>query len=406
MKKFTLSAAVILAVLGEVSRADLAIRAGLLHPVSGPSITNAVVIVRADKIAAVGPAASTLIPAGMRVVDAAVVTPGLVDPRTAVGLSGVLNQPQDQDQLDKSSPIQPELRAIDAYNPRDPLVEYVRSLGVTTIHTAHAPEALISGQSMVVKTGSTNAAGAVLIPEAMISATLSPDILSKSKDKPPGTIGKALAMLRADLIKAQEYLKKQEKTDPEKRPDRDLKLESLVRALKGEQRLLITAHSQRDLRSVLRLAQEFQLKIVIDGASEAQLVIEEIKASGFPVILHPTMMRSAGTEENASMATASVLAKSRILFAIQTGFEGYVPKTRILVFEAAVAAANGLTPAQALEAITLSSAKILGLEARIGSVEIGKDADLALWDGDPLEYTTHCVGTVISGIDQPGETQR
>ena len=157
---------------------------------------------------------------------------------------------------------------------------------------------------------------------------------------------------------------------------------------------------------MLRLAQEFQLKIVIDGASEAQLVLDEIKASGFPVILHPTMARSTGTAENASMATASVLAKRGILFAIQTGFEGYVPKTRILVFEAAEAAANGLTPAEALEAITLSSARILGLEARIGSVEVGKDADLALWDGDPLEYTTHCVGTVISGVDQAGETQR
>ncbi len=406
MKKTILSTAVILAVLGEVSRADLAIRAGVLHPVSGASITNAVVVVRGDKITAAGPADSTPIPAGFKVIEAAVVTPGLVDPRTTVGLSGVLNQAQDQDQLDKSGPIQPELRAIDAYNPRDPLVEYARSLGVTTVHTAHAPEALISGQSMVVKTGPGSVAGAVLIPDAMISATLSPDIVSKSKDKPPGTIGKAVAMLRADLIKAQEYRRKAEKTDPEKRPDRDLKLEALVRALKGEQRLLITAHSQRDLRSVLRLAQEFQLKIVIDGASEAQLVLDEIKASGFPVILHPTMARSTGTAENASMATASVLAKRGILFAIQTGFEGYVPKTRILVFEAAEAAANGLTQAQALEAITLSSAKILGLEARIGSVEVGKDADLALWDGDPLEYTTHCVGTVISGVDQAGETQR
>jgi imidazolonepropionase-like amidohydrolase len=146
------------AVVPASARAQLAVRGGVVHPVEGPPIDDGVVLIGADgRIEAVGPAADVSIPDGYEILEAAVVTPGLVDARSVVGLSGILGGelPSDQDQLESSSAIQPELRAFDAYNARDPLVPWLRDLGTTTLHTGHGPGALISGQTMVVKTRGT-----------------------------------------------------------------------------------------------------------------------------------------------------------------------------------------------------------------------------------------------------------
>jgi len=154
-----------------------------------------------------------------------VVTPGLIDAHTAVGLTGYLNQEQDQDQLDKGEPIQPELRALDSYNPRERLVEWVRGFGITTIHTGHAPGALVSGQTMVVKTVGETVGDAVVVPAAMVAVTLGDDARPGDEKKSPGTRSKAVAMLRGEFVKTQDYLRKLDLGDPEKRPDRDLRRE-------------------------------------------------------------------------------------------------------------------------------------------------------------------------------------
>ena len=134
--------------------AQVAVKADVIHTVSGPSITNGVVVVTDGKIVAVGPASEVSIPAGHEVMEAKVLVPGFVDVRATVGLTGIYNadgQAHDQDMIERSAPIQPGLRAIDAYNPREELLDYVRSFGVTTIHTGHAPGALISGQTMILR---------------------------------------------------------------------------------------------------------------------------------------------------------------------------------------------------------------------------------------------------------------
>ena len=129
----------------------------------------------------------------------------------------------------------------------------------------------------------------------------------------------------------------------------------------------------------------------------ATMLLDEIKAAGVPVIVHPTMYRAFGETENLSFETASKLHKAGIPVALQSGYESYVPKTRVVLFEAAVAAANGLTFDQALATITIDAARILGVDGRVGSLEPGKDGDLALYDGDPFEYTSHCTGVIING---------
>jgi imidazolonepropionase-like amidohydrolase len=383
------------------SATSLAIQAETLHTLAGPAIPKGLVLVREGKITYVGPAAGQTIPADHQVVRAKVVTPGLIDARATVGLSGLLNQPQDQDMLERSAPLQPELRAIDAYNAQDPLVAWLRSFGITTVNTGHGPGALISGQTMIVKTGGRSVENDVVNPAAMIAVGLGGSAVVRAEGaaaaKAPGTRAKAVALLRAELIKAQEYAKKREAKDETKRPGRDLRLEALLRGLDGSQRFLVTAHRQQDILAALRLAREFNLKLVLDGCADAHLVLDEIKASGFPVILHPTMARANEDTENLAMDTAVKLAAAGIPFALQSGYEGYVPKTRVVLFEAAIAASRGLGFERALASVTIDAARILGIEARVGSLVSGKDADLALFDGDPFEYTTHAVGTVVSG---------
>lgn len=380
----------------------VAIRGEKVYTMAGPPIANGVVLVRDGRIAAVGPAAKVQVPAGVEVLEAAVVTPGLIDAHSVVGLAGYLNTARDQDQLETSAPMQPELRAIDAYNAREPLIEWVRSHGVTTLHTGHAPGALISGQTLIAKTQGDTVEEAVIRPRAMVAATLGEDALADG-GKAPGTRSKAVAMLRAELIKAGEHQAKAEREDEAKRPDRDLRLEVLGEVLSRELPLLVTAHRQQDILSALRLQKEFGIDLVLDGVADAPLVLDELREAGVRVILHPTMLRPGGEAENASMETAALLARSGIPFALQSGYEAYVPKTRVVLFEAAIAAAQGLGFEGALASVTRDAAKLLGIDDRVGSLEVGKDGDLALYDADPFEYTSHCVGVVIEGESFPGE---
>src|SRR4051812_34292894 len=386
---------------------QVAVRAKTLHTMAGAKIEDAVVIIQDGKITAVGPASQTKPPEGMRIIEANVVTPGLVDAHSTVGFSGILNQNHDQDQLERSSAVQPELRAIDAYNAQEELIDWIRSFGVTTVHAGHAPGELLSGQTLIAKTTGKTTNVAVFVEAKAVAATIG-TAAQKTGGKSPGTRGKTIAMLRAELIKAREYQDKQRRTvaaaekaeKSDKSPDppaRDLRMETLVRVLTGEQPLMITAHRAQDIASALRVAREFKIKIWLDGAAESYLLVDDIKAAGVPVIIHPTMQRAIGDAENLSFETASKLVAARIPMALQSGYEAYVPKTRVVLFEAALAAANGLSFEQALRAITIDPAKILGVDNRVGSIEMGKDGDLALYDGDPFEYTTHCVGTIIGG---------
>ena len=379
---------------------DVAIRGETVHTMAGPAITDGVVVIDDGKIVAVGPAASTPIPEGFTVVEAKVVTPGLIDARTVVGLAGYMNQPHDQDQLDASAPVQPQLRAIDAYNPNEVLVEWLRGFGVTTIHTGHGPGALVSGQTMIAKTIGTTADAAVVVPQAMVAANLGPDALAEG-GKAPGTRPKQIAMLRQALLAAKEAeapkagKKGDDKPGPDKPPS--LEVQTMRAVLAGKLPLLVTANRAQDIMSALRLKQEFGIDLVLDSAAEAYLLTDEIKAAGVKVILHPPMARQYGEFENASFTTGAVLKAAGIPFAYQSGYEGYVPKTRVVLFEAGVAAANGLAWNDALASITIDAARVIGMEQRIGSLEVGKDGDVALFDGDPFEYASHAVGVVIAG---------
>lgn len=386
---------------------QLAILADRVYPVSSPAIPSGAILIGEDgRIAAVGPASEISVPEGWEVLRAPVAIPGLVDARTVVGLSGILNQPHDQDQLDRSAAIQPELRAVDAYNGREQLVEWVRGLGVTTIHSGHAPGAAISGQTAIFKTDAADADRAVRVPLAMVACTLGQ---ASTGGGGPGTRGKLVAVLRARLEKVRASMDKKDREEKEeeeapgeggergKRSAASPGDRVLERVLRREIPLLATAHTAVDIMTALRLQEEFGFRLVLDGAAEAHLVLDAIKKAGVPVIAHPPMIRTSREAANATFRLGAILDEAGIPFAFQSGYESYVPKTRVVLFEAGIAAAYGLGFEKALRAITLEAAGILSIQDRVGSLEPGKDGDVALYDGDPFEYTTRCVGVVIEG---------
>jgi imidazolonepropionase-like amidohydrolase len=375
-----------------LASSQIAVRADTIYTMTGPPIVDGVVLIRGTTIEAVGPASRVAVPDGFRVLEASVVTPGLVDARATVGLSGIQNQPHDQDHLDLGGPIQPELRALDGFAYDEELVAWVRSLGVTTAHVGPSPGALAGGQTAVFKTAGRSTDRDLLSDSPMVQFTIGPS--SRTHFASPGTRSKGIAMLREALLAAERYARQRADDTP---PARNLRHEALGRVLSGEAAMLVTAHQAHNILTALRLADEFGLRMILDGGSEVYRVIEEVRDAGVPVILHPTMMRAVGEASNASMETAARLAEAGIPFAIQSGYEGYVPKTRVVLFEAALAAANGLDRQRALAAITIDAARILGLDRRLGSIAPGKDADLALFDGDPFEYTTRVCAVIIDG---------
>jgi imidazolonepropionase-like amidohydrolase len=397
------------------AQAQVAIRGKTIHTMAGVTISNGAIVIRDGKISAIGKVEEITIPDGFRVLEGEVVVPGIIDAHATMGVSGILNYEHDQDQLEHAVPVQPELRALDAYNAHDPLVEWARGYGITTVHTGHAPGELISGQTMIVKTSGNTVEQAVISPARCVAVTLA-DAARKSASASPGTRGKMVAMLRAEFVRAREYLERQKRHQESSQgtkegttggtppsdgsvtpPERDLRLETLGKVLEGELVLLVTADRAQDIANAIRLAEEFSIKIWLDSASEAYLLLNEIKQAGIPVLVHPSMARAVGERENLTFENAAKLVQAGIPVALQSGYESYVPKTRIVLFEAGIAAAHGLPWDAALRAVTMDAAKILGIADRVGSLEVGKDGDVAIYDGDPFEYTTHCTGVVING---------
>ena len=373
-------------------QAQIAVKGGIVYTMAGDAIENGVILIRDGKIEAVGSEDSVTIPDGYEVHESAVVTPGLIDARTVVGLAGIYNVAHDQDQLERSNAFQPELRAIDAFNAREDLVKWLRGHGITTIHTGHGPGAVASGQTMIAKTAGNTVDAALVDSVWAVAFTLGPSVGSNFSS--PGTRSKAVSIFRSELIRGQEYLNRQENGDS---GSRDLKGEIMAKVVSGQIKAMVTARSVTEIMTALRIAREFDIDLVLDGASEAYEVIDEIAEAGVPVIIHPPMIRASGENQNVRFDHAALLHEAGIPFAFQSGFEGYVPKTRVVLFEAAVAVANGLPFEAGLAALTINAAELLGISDRVGSIEPGKDADLALFTGDPFEYVSQVCKVFVNG---------
>ncbi len=345
-----------------------------------------VIIVKDGKILRVhqGPADIKNMP----VYKAKYVTPGLIDPFCAVGLSGAWNIPADQDQDETSDPNQADLRVLDGFNPREPLLEFLQANGTTVVHATPGRQNAIAGRSGVFRTDGNTVDAAAVTPVAAVLVNLGE--VPKGKN-PTSRMGVA-ALVRKNFAEAQAYAAK---PPAAKNP----KLEALLPALEGKVPVYFAAHRKDDIQTALRIAAEFKLKPVIALGTEGYRMMDELKKAGVPVVVHPTMQRAASSMETLHSFTgsAAVLDSAGIPVTICTGFEGYVPKTRVLRHEAAMAVAAGMDKDRALRAITINAAKLLGIDKEYGSIEVGKVADLVLYDGDPFEHTTHVTRTIMRG---------
>ncbi len=367
------------------------ILAGRAHPVHRAPINDAVIVVEDGLIKAIGPRGKVAIPDGVPVLTAAVVTPGLIDAHCCIGLSGGTNTAADQDHDEKTGPDQSDLRVLDAFNPDEALLEFVRREGVTVVHAVPGRSNVLAGQTGVFKTHGRTAETMSLRSPAGLLVNLGEQPKGAYPGKAPTTRMATAALLRTAFTKAKAYAAKKEKPA-------DAKLDALALALSREIPVLFAGHRADDLRTALRLADEFKLDARLELATEAYLMADLLERVKVPLVLHPTMQRiGSGETIHSQSASAYYLSRRKIPFAIGTGFEGYVPKTRVLRHEAAMAAANGLGVDDALEAITLRAAKLLGIDGTHGSLAAGKAADLVLYDGDCFEHATHVTHTILGG---------
>lgn len=366
--------------------------AGRVHTAASEPISDAAIVIENGLITAVGPRGKVSLPQAYKVVTAVEVTPGLIDPFAVAGLSGAWNIPADQDQDELSDPNQADLRALDGFNPHEPLLEFLRANGVTAIHAVPGRANVIAGRSGVFRTEGLTAEAAALRPTAAVLVNLGESPKDAYKGKAPTTRMGTAGIVRKAFADAAAYRKKPAGA-------KNAKLEALVPALEGKVPVYFAAHRADDIATALRIASEFKLKTVIALGTEGYRMVGPLKAAGVPVVVHPTMQRAAGSMEtlHGFVGNAAVLADAGVPVCLSTAFEGYVPKVRVLRHEAAMAAANGLGHDRALRAVTIDAAKLLGIAEKYGSIEKGKAADLVLYDGDPFEHTTLVTRTIMDG---------
>jgi imidazolonepropionase-like amidohydrolase len=386
-------------VAGEKPRSDvIAIFAGRIHTAVGEPIRDGVILIENGRIKAVGTRDAVTVPPGAKRLAATEVTPGLIDAHSVCGLSGPLNIAQDQDQDESSDPNAADLRVLDGFNPNDPLLEFLRREGVTTIHAMPGRINVLGGQTGIFRTYAATAEKATIKFPAGFLINFGEVPKTAYPGKGPQTRMGVASLVRSSFTKAKNYLAKQN-GDADKRPPRDLKLDGLEPVLTGKVPVYFSAHRADDIATALRISEEFQLKPVLSLATEGYLIADTISKAKVSVVVHPTMQRAGSSMEtlNGHVGNAAFLADKKIPIAIGTAFEGYVPKTRVLRSEMAVAMANGLGTDRALRAVTLDAAKLLGIDKEFGSLEVGKRADIVLYDGDPFENATHVTQTFIDG---------
>ena len=382
----------------ETAPPTLAILAGRIHIGDGTQIAPGVILIAQGRIRAVGTPEQVAIPPGTAVLTAAEVTPGLIDPFCVAGLSGAWNIPADQDQDELSNPNQAELRVVEGFNPREPLLSYLQAQGVTIVHVTPGRQNVLAGRSAIFRTDGPTVEAALLRSDAALVINLGEIPKSAYKDKAPQTRMAIAAIIRKAFADAQSYRRKRE--GGAKDTPVSLKSEALIPALEGRIPVIFVAQRRDDIQTALRIAAEFRLRPILALASEAYRLLPELKQAGAAVFLHPPMQRVGSSLETLHATTISpfLLDKAAIPFALCTGFEGYVPKVRVLRQEAAMTLARGgLDHARTLRCVTLDAARLLGLEKDYGSLHPGKVADVVLYDGDPLEHKTHVTHTIMAG---------
>ncbi len=370
-----------------------------LYTMAGTEIKNGDLLIKGDKIAAVG---EELQVDGAETIDLSgqYVTPGFIDAHCHIGMFEDSLGFEGDDGNEMTDPVTPQLRAIDALFPTDRTFDEALAAGVTTAVTGPGSANVIGGQFAAVKTyGRTIEEKLLRAPVAMkIAFGENPKRVYNNQKKSPTTRMATAAILRESLYKAKEYMEKKQAAagDQGKMPAFDLKWESLLPVLNNEIPLKAHAHRADDIMTAIRIAEEFKLRITLDHCTEGHLIADLLAARGYPAIVGPSFGDRSKVElRNLTFETPGILSKAGVKVAIMT--DAPVIPLQYLPLCAKLAVRNGMEPEEALKAITINPAEIVGLSQRVGSLEVGKDADLVVFDQNPLAFETNIMIVFVNG---------
>jgi imidazolonepropionase-like amidohydrolase len=381
----------------------VAIVGGRVVPITGEPMDSGTVLIAAGKIVAVG--SDVPVPDGATVIDAAGgwVLPGFVEAHGHVGVHEEGEGWAGQDTNEMTDPVTAHVRAMDAINPADIGFRDAISGGVLAVNVNPGSGNPIGGQTAALKCWGRTVDEMLLKAPAGLKSALGENpkrIYSQQKKMPSTRLGTA-AVIRGAFVDANNYLQRieaeQAKAAGERKPvDRDLKLEALGMVLRREIPWRQHCHRADDIATALRIAEEFGYRLVIDHGTEAHLLADILAARDIPVIIGPLLTSRSKVElRNRSLATPGKLAAAGVVIAITTDHP--VVPIHFLAYQAGLAVKHGLDRDTAMRALTINPAHIVGIDDRLGSIEPGKDGDVVIWSGDPLDVPSRVERAFVDG---------
>jgi imidazolonepropionase-like amidohydrolase len=379
------------------STAPLAIIGGRVIPIEGAPFEDGVILIEDGKIGALG--RDVRVPDGMDRVDATgkVLLPGLVDAHVHLGVHEEAEGWAGQDANEATDPVTPQVRALDGINPADLGFQDAIAGGVLTVNVNPGSGNPIGGQTVAVRCAGRTVDEMLLRSPSGLKSALGENpkrVFGERKEFPSTRLGTA-AVIRDAFVKAANYLAKRERGDGEPL-ERDLRWEALGMVLRREIPWRQHCHRADDIATALRLADEFGYRLVIDHGTEAALLADRIAERGVPVMAGPLLTSRSKVElRNRSLGNPGRLAAAGVELGIITDHP--VVPIQFLHVQAALAVKDGLDAAAALRAVTLTPARVIGVDDRLGSLEPGKAATLCLWSGDPLDVRSRVEAAWIDG---------
>lgn len=383
---------------------DTAIVGGRVVPIEGDPVEGGTVVLRDGKVAAIeGPGFA--VPDGADVVDATGkwVLPGFIDAHAHAGVHEEAEGWAGQDTNERTDPVTAQVRALDAINPADLGFRDAITGGVLAVNVNPGSANPIGGQTVAIKCWGRTVDEMVLREPAGLKSALgeNPKRVYGERNETPSTRLGTAAVIRGAFVDAVNYQAKltaAERSHEAARPvvERDLKLEALGRVLRREIPWRQHCHRADDIATAMRIAKEFGYDLVIDHGTEAHLLADQIAAASIPVIIGPLFTSRSKVElRNRSLANPGRLAAAGVMIAITTDHP--VVPIHFLIHQATLAVKEGLDPVTALRAVTIHPAQIIGCADRIGSLAPGKDADVVIWSGDPLDVMSRAERAYLDG---------
>lgn len=376
----------------------LLVKNGMIHDGIHEEAFQADILAEEGKIKAIGKDLKA--PEGSRIVDAEglSVYPGFVEAHGHIGLDGYGIGYEGMDYNELNDIISPQMRGIDGVKAMDPALPKAAVAGVTCVCVGPGSANVLGGTFTTIKTVGKRVDDMVVRDGVAMKCAFGENPKRVYRDKKDSSRMTTAALLRETLFKAREYMEKKEAAgeDISKRPAFDIKLEALLPVLRKEIPLKAHAHASEDIFTALRIAREFDLKITLEHVTEGHLIVEELAKENVPLAVGPTLTSASKFElRNKSWTTPGVLAAAGCQVSIIT--DSPVIPQEYLPLCAGLAVQAGMDPFAALQAITINPAKHAGIADRVGSLEVGKDADIVITDGCPFEVSTKVKYVFIDG---------